>query len=140
MTSSLRPKEGPRTELNIIYGEWFPGKIVGFTRVSAMDDETYKKFIEQYSLFFYSRAYVQVGDRKLNDPVYKIKSSDSEAFADDWQIELSTLGINTEEVTIISIGQDETTDWINPGTTLILNNENRIISIWDGGFFELLKN
>ncbi len=132
-------KEGSRSELSIIYGEWIPGKLVGFTKISAMDDQIYQKFIQQYSLYSYRKEVVKIGEEILNNPMYKIEKNDSETFSEEWEIELSTLGINSEEVTIISILENETTDWNNPGTILIIDNDKRMITLWDGGFFELLK-
>lgn len=122
-----------------IYGKWVPGKLLITSNVSAMSPERYKKYMKEYKTFFYSNNKVKIGGKVVEHPIFKIKTFTASEVRSYFRLYLDELGINKETVDVIEVYKPNGDFMSQPGSCLFLKNKNTIISICEGGFFELHK-
>jgi hypothetical protein len=56
-------------------------------------------------------------------------------FWNGFRVAPSDIGINSAQVTVIEISCKG--NWVVPGSTLIVKSSDRLLTSWDGVFFEL---
>lgn len=137
---SSTPAPVDAASLDQIYGNWTPGDLVGFAEVSAMDETSYATFKSDNGSFEFSAELAKVGGASVESPTYATDQMGAEDLPEEFNISAADLGIEEEaEVTVIKVSQADGSPWTQPGSTLLLQADGKLLSTWDGGFFELVK-
>lgn len=111
------------------FGEWSVQGLVGSTPVSAAEDE---KLIGMRVT--YSQEKASFDKDEIMNPEYKEESITKDDFFNEYRNKLSDLGIETESVKTVSIN-----NWTNPGSSFIVKDDQTMIFLWDGNYYEMKK-
>jgi hypothetical protein len=86
--------------------------------------------------FTYSGAAADLAGVKIEDPQYSVRKLTSADFAVDYRIPPSELGVNSGEIRVVEVlkGGKPATEM---GATLFLAGRRRLVTVWDGVFYEL---
>ncbi|MEK8208870.1 hypothetical protein NST41_24970 [Paenibacillus sp. FSL L8-0696] len=111
------------------FGEWSVQGLVGSTPVSAAEDE---KLIGMRVTYSIEKA--SFDKDEIMSPEYKEENITKDDFFNEYRNELSDLGIETESVKTVSIN-----NWTNPGSSFIVKDDQTMIFLWDGNYYEMKK-
>lgn len=111
------------------YGEWTVQQVAGSTPISTAVDEG---MIGMEAVF--SKEKASFGPDEVQNPVYEEAEMTNASFTADYRTPLSAIGIEADAVQTVSI-----TDWTHPGAFLIVKDEETLITLWDGNFYELKR-
>ncbi|PZE19872.1 hypothetical protein [Paenibacillus xerothermodurans] len=120
------PKEDPAPAY---FGNWTVHKLVGSAPISTEAD---KSIIGMNATYTQEKA--AFGDNEIVNPQYEQLEMSNDEFFAEYRTQLSEIGINTQSVNVVRVR-----DWTSPGSVLIMEDEQTMITVWDGNFFELQK-
>ena len=83
----------------------------------------------------YDADAARFGEQACADPEYEKSVLDPEAFGVAYGVTPQQLGLGEGEVTRLEVRCDGS--WDGPGATLLLDLPERMLTPWDGVFFEL---
>ncbi|WP_028595342.1 hypothetical protein [Paenibacillus assamensis] len=115
---------------NTYFGNWKISKIAGYSPIYVDTDESAN--IGKAAL--YTAEIARFNDNERKNPIYKEMKYSKSKFFEENRIQLSDIGINDEQVRIVEIE-----DWSGPGSGFIIKNEQALILLWDGIYYELNK-
>ena len=86
--------------------------------------------------FTFSAAAADLAGTMIEDPGYNLRKVTSADFAVDYRIPPAEVGVNSGEVRIVEVlkGGKPATEM---GATLFLAGRRRLVTVWDGVFYEL---
>lgn len=119
------------------FGEWIVTKIAGTSGIYAMSDEEMKSFIGKKAE--YSQSLAAFDNEFRKNPVYKRETLSEATFFSGFRTSFENLGLKGESVTIINIYENQNNLWINPGSCLIIKDNDSMLTVWDGVFFEMTR-
>ncbi|CAG7640285.1 hypothetical protein ACFQI7_30255 [Paenibacillus allorhizosphaerae] len=111
------------------YGDWTVQKWIGSTPVSTAVDE---RIIGMKATYMKEKASFDK-ETILNSEYEEIEITNDD-FLKEYRTQLSDIGINSKSVTTVKIN-----DWTNPGSFLIIKDEQTMIILWDGNYFEMKR-
>lgn len=125
---SAAPAESP-ANLPSYLGEWTVRGIVGSSPISAGADES---FIGTKAIYTLEKA--SFGDDEILKPEYVEQVITNADFVNEYRSQLSDIGIESESVTMVSIN-----NWTNAGNGLMIKDDQTMIFLWDGNYYEMKK-
>ena len=120
------------------FGEWVVSKIAGTSRISAMSEAEMKSFIGKRAE--YNRTLATFDGESCENPIYKKETLSETDFFSNFRTSFENLDLKGKSVTLLNVYENQKTPWINPGSYLIIKDNDTMITIWDGVFFELKRN
>ncbi|TVX93804.1 hypothetical protein [Paenibacillus agilis] len=115
---------------NTYFGSWKISKVAGYSPIYVDTDES-ANIGKKAS---YSAQLARLDDTEIKNPIYTEKKYSKSKFFEEYRTHLSDIGIDDEEIRIIEIE-----DWSGPGGGLIIKNEQALILLWNGIYYELNK-
>lgn len=82
----------------------------------------------------YTNEKASFGAEEILNPEYTEQDMTNTDFFNNYRTQLSDLGIEAESVRMVSIN-----NWTNAGSTLIIKDEQTVIFLWDGNYYEMKK-
>ncbi|MCI3927075.1 hypothetical protein MO973_43575 [Paenibacillus sp. TRM 82003] len=134
----LSPDGETVDEAAIVYGDWVVSRAAGATPASTMTPEEQEAWIGISASYAPKRA--TFGEEVEEEPAYEpFVLTDSE-FLRSYQVTLEALGLDTLSPSDNGYVQGvRIVDWLAPGSLLFVASEERLVTLWDGVFFELVK-
>jgi hypothetical protein len=139
-------KEAPKSEATLskttepslpsdLFGTW---KVVKHYEpgISAMDKAQADTWIGKSATYEVNAAKFEM--ETCADARYTIRTVDDDQFFSEYRIPLKSVDIDVAKVSIIDV-TCAGSDWIAPGSLLVVKNRDRVLTLWDGVFFELSK-
>lgn len=115
------------------YSSWIAIDKIYYMPISAMSKEEYRsKYFGR--VVHYSKSSAAFNQERVSNPVYTERALTNEVFFEEFGVELKDLGISDASVKVVQID-----NWINPTSCIIMKDDDTIISLWDGVFFELKR-
>ncbi|QGQ98069.1 hypothetical protein EHS13_25875 [Paenibacillus psychroresistens] len=110
-------------------GEWTVSSVVGATPISAPVDES---FIGMKAT--YTKEKASFGKIEILNPEYTEQDLTNDEFFNEYRNHLSDIGIKSESVKTVSIN-----NWTNAGSFLIIKDDQTMIFLWDGNYYEMKR-
>jgi predicted small lipoprotein YifL len=121
------------------FGQWAVSKVLAFGPAGTYSKEDAEKLVGLAMIFSEEQA-VLINDQPsdqatvIEKPDYQESAITKDVFQTDYQMSFDQLGITTESVTAVAVsGQDV------GGCTLLLKDENTMILMAGGTYFELTR-
>jgi hypothetical protein len=132
LSDSGRVDTSPLTD---VFGAW---KVVAHYEpgISAMTGTQADAWIGRAALYGLDSALF--GDEKCAAATYSVRSIDGDQFYSDFRVKLSDISVGLSRVSIIEV-MCAGSDWTAPGGLLVVKSKERMLTLWDGVFFELSK-
>jgi hypothetical protein len=87
----------------------------------------------------YDRTAATFGTEACTTANYVVNVVDADKyFLDEFRIEAKSVGIKPGKIHILEVTCNDS-DWIAPGSLLIVKNKEQLLTVWDGIFFELVR-
>ncbi len=117
------------------YGTW---AVVGHScpHICAMSGEAADAWLGRAMTV--SATGLSFGESSCTNVSFVRTASSAADFFRDWRVAPATLGVEQgeiEEVEVLCDGEE----WIAPGSLLIVKDQNEMLTVWDGVFFELRR-
>jgi hypothetical protein len=72
-------------------------------------------------------------------PTYTVKMVDAEIFfIDEFRVRAASLGVTAKTVSVVEIACSGSS-WASPGGLVVVKSKGRILTVWNGVFFELSR-
>jgi hypothetical protein len=111
------------------FGDWTVTSLVGSTPISASVDES---FIGMKATYTNEKA--SFGKDEILNPEYKEQDITNDDFLNENRNQLIDIGIESESVKTVSIN-----NWTNAGSLLIIKDDQTMIFLWDGNYYEMKR-
>ncbi|GAB6990689.1 hypothetical protein [Paenibacillus pini] len=111
------------------FGDWTVTGLAGSSPISTEVDQSLIKTKASYS-----NEKASFGKNEILTPQYKELNLTNEEFLNEYRIELNDIGVKSESVKTVSIN-----NWTNAGSLLIIKDDQTMIFLWDGNYYELKK-
>ncbi|CAG7657510.1 hypothetical protein ACFQI7_35170 [Paenibacillus allorhizosphaerae] len=111
------------------YGEWTVHKFIGSTPISTAVDDSIIGMKATYT-----KEKASFDKDKILNPEYNELEITDDDFLKEYRNQLSDIGINSKSVKTVKIN-----NWMNPGSFLIIKDEQTMIILWNGNYFEMKK-
>ncbi|CAG7614846.1 hypothetical protein PAESOLCIP111_01753 [Paenibacillus solanacearum] len=128
ITSRL-PAEPSTIPEPVYYGDWTVQKWVGSAPISTAVDE---RIIGMKAS--YTKEKASFGEDEMLNPEYKEQEMTNQDFVRAYRTPLSDLGIYAPSVKTVHIRNGT-----NPGSFLMIKDEQTLMMLWDGNYFEMKK-
>ena len=118
-----------------LYGTW---RIVSYRfgeGISVGPDDA-RKLLGLKIVFGSERA--ESGESVCELPTYQSKRIDADQFLREFKTSLKSLGIKRSAIELLNV-QCYDEDWPAPGSTLLIVDKGRMLTMWDGVFFDMKK-
>ena len=126
-----------------IYGRWVVKRLLPTSNVSAGPRELNAMIgataVYSASRAEFSAARVRFGVYVVKHPKYRLTRDSADEFFRDTYLSPRDIGILTEYVEDIDIQNADGTDVNEPATLLYVRDKNHLVTIWDGGYFEMVR-
>lgn len=119
------------------FGKWVVSKVSGTSRISAMSEAEIKSFIGKKAE--YNRRLAAFDGESCENPIYKKETLSEADFFSGFRSSFENLDLQGKSVTIFYVFENQSNPWINPGSSLIIKDNNTLITIWEGVFFEMKR-
>ena len=113
----------------LYFGDWTVRSSIASTPISTKVDESLIGMKATYT-----KEKASFGKDEILNPEYIEQDLSKDAFFNDYRSQLSELRIESESVKTISIN-----NWMNAGNFLIIKDDETMIFLWDGNFYELKR-
>jgi hypothetical protein len=129
-----------------IYGRWVVRRLLPTNGISAGPREL-NAVIGAVAVYSASRVQVRFPATQnarlenfvVEHPKYRFHLASADEFFRDTYLSPRDIGILREYVEIIEIRNADGSDVIKPATLLYVRDKNHLVTIWDGGFFEMVR-
>jgi bla regulator protein BlaR1 len=138
-----KPAQSTTTKTNegkeIFYGDWVIKKVAAYGSVGTYSKESAESLIGKGLSFSKDKA-TSFGDQPsditkvASNPVYKKTTISKADFVTNYRMTLDKLGINADSVTGVTVSDSKGTV-----TTFLVKDENTLIIIGGGTYFELVR-
>ena len=131
-----------------IYGRWVVKRLITTSNVTAMTSAEAKAMMGSVAIYSASRVRfrVRASSRRfglenfvVEHPKYRLTRDSADRFFRDNYLSPRDIGILTEYVEDIDIQNADGTDVNEPATLLYVRDKNHLVTIWDGGYFEMVR-
>jgi hypothetical protein len=116
-----------------ISGTWEITRIIPTTNVQTEPDS---KAIGKR--FTYAAEAADLAGLQIETPVYSLRTVLAEDFAVDYRTPLSELGVEAEKIRVVEVTKSGKTA-AELGTTVIIAGRRRLVTVWDGVFYEMRR-
>ena len=128
---------------NEIYlGKWLVKRVVAFAKISAIEDEEIKKFINKELVYSLNEA--KIDNKLLENPYYKKSQISDDEFFEKGYIYLEDIGINKDNVNKVEVFSKNTNDyayaWYEFGGIFYIKDNDTLIVDYKGAYFEVKRN
>lgn len=82
---------------------------------------------------------MKFGNYVVPRPLYRVSQLSDAEFFKQTLIPVTQLGIRAQSVAVVNVTDHSGNDVVHPGTELFIRNDNEIITLWDGGYLELVR-
>jgi hypothetical protein len=130
------PKTGEAFSPSSVFGKW---KVVNHVSpgISAMTEAQADKWIGKEALYEQTKATFET--ETCANARYTVKVVDADNYLlDGFKVDAKAIGIKPRKLQIIEVTCGSS-DWIAPGSLLIVKSKDRLVTFWDGVFFELAR-
>lgn len=132
---------GAETNLgpSAIYGHWVVKRLIPTSNVQASPQSLDRLVGTRIS---YSASEARLGNQQpVKDPKYKVRRVSEDDFYSDTKIALREIGIRAHFVIEVDLVDTQGRDIPvkGPGTSLFVRNRNDLVTLWDGGYFEMVR-
>lgn len=120
----------------VIYGHWRISRLIPTTNIQTGPDNLKPWIGRKIS---YSDSEATFGDVIVKNPKYKLRRLSEDSFFSDNRISPREIGIRHQFISEIDL-TDESGRVIlspGPGTTVFVRNKGKLVTLWDGGYFEM---
>jgi hypothetical protein len=119
-----------------IYGHWKITRLIPTTNVQTGADNLKPWIGKKIS---YSDSVATFGDVVVKSPKYKVRRLSEDSFYSDNRISPREIGIRSESVTEIDLTDESGMTILSPGpgTTVFARSKDKLVTMWDGGYFEM---
>jgi hypothetical protein len=116
------------------FGKW---RVVGHLEpgIAAMSPEQAQTWLGTAAV--YSRSAARFGRERCTTPAYVVSHLDVGTFMEQFRLRPTDIGIHSQPVTVITIQCNG--PWVAPGAIIVVSGPDRILTLWDGVFFELQR-
>jgi hypothetical protein len=111
------------------FGNWIVEKLVGSTPISTDANETIIG-----TKVTYSKEEASFGKDTISNPDYKEEVLSEATFIEDYRNKFKDIGITSKSVRTIEI-----TNWSNIGNILMIKDDQTMIFLWNGNYYEMKK-
>lgn len=120
------------------YGEWVVTRLVGTTPITAMTDEYAKEFIGKTAT--YSDRLARFEEERLLKPRYSKRVLGEMALFEYFHMRPENFNfLDGIPATIVDVVNEGGRDWTNQGSSFFLLKDGSLVTMWDGGFFEMKR-
>jgi hypothetical protein len=119
-----------------IYGSWKIKRIIPTSNIQTSVEDA-KKYLGMEIV--YSAEQFKFGGEAVEHPKYKTGRMTGEAFYDQYRAQLKELGVTRGAVSTIEVQDAKGDPVLNPGAIVIVRSANRIVTMWDGIYFEAVR-
>jgi len=87
----------------------------------------------------YERSIAEFATDRCSAPTYMLKIVDADRFfTEEFRVKAASLGIPSSKIAVVEITCGGS-HWIAPGSLLVVKSKERLLTVWDGVFFELAR-
>jgi hypothetical protein len=125
------PSEKESMTIAAVYGKWTVERVVAATPISAMPAEEREAWVGKKA--YYTKDRAKFGEDVLQLPEYEPFVMTDGEFAQQFSLPITDIGVKESFVSGMRV-----TNWTAPGS-LFFAVEDRLVTLWDGIFFELKR-
>ena len=119
-----------------IYGRWTVKRLIPNSGIQVGPRQL-KPLLGTVAIYSPSRA--KFGRYVVERPKYRLRRESAHQFFEGWYIDPSEIGIRGRSVDTLIVLDEQGRDVIAPGMVLIIRGKNDLVTSWDGGFFEMVR-
>jgi len=138
---TTNPTQVPKfnEDKEIFYGTWIISKIITSGNASIYSQDDIDKLMGKK--LEYNSNYVRFENNIQNNPYYKKETISESDFLIGYTVSFKDLGIENKSIVQVEVYTDDacTNYWDSIGSTILIKNDNTLILIDGGDFFELTK-
>ncbi len=131
-----------------IYGSWVVKRLLTTSNITAIVPSEEKAMIGTVAIYSASQVRVRFSSPQerfgldnyvVDHPKYGLRRDSADEFFRETYLGLRDISIRGESVEIIEIRNADGSDVIAPGTMLYIRDKNHLVTTWDGGYFEMVR-
>lgn len=135
-SSPITNTDNANTSSKSYFGTWFVSKKIATTPVYAMSEDKIKSYIGKE--LYLTEKKVSFDKENLVNPTFEETALSDNDFNSENKVSLKTIGISSPSVKKVDVIQNANSNWTSFfGNTFYIKDDNTLITLWDGIFFEL---
>jgi hypothetical protein len=127
--AAVPAEQAEETEGPTYFGAWNVEDAIASAAVSTAPDDSLKGASVAYSI-----EAASFGEESVQNPQYVEKELTDAEFLSEFRTAPADLGLEGGTVRIVEVA-----DWTNPGGTFLVKDENTLIFLWDGNYYEMKR-
>jgi hypothetical protein len=137
-SSPITNTDNTNTSSKSYLGTWVVSKKIATTPVYAMSEDKIKSYIGKE--LYLTEKKVSFDKENLVNPTFEETTLSDSDFISENKVSLKTIGISLPSVKKVDVIQNVNSNWTSFfGNTFYVKDNNTLITLWDGVFFELNK-
>lgn len=135
-SSPITNTDDTSTSSKSYFGTWVVSKKIATTPVYAMSEDKIKFYIGKE--LYLTEKKVSFDKENLVNPTFEETTLSDNDFNSENKVSLKTIGISSPSVKRVDVIQNVNSNWASFfGNTFYVKDDNTLITLWDGIFFEL---
>ena len=135
-SSPITNTDNTNTSSKSYFGTWVVSKKIATTPVYAMSEDKIKSYIGKE--LYLAEKKVSFDKENLVNPTFEETTLSDSNFNSENKVSLKTIGISSPSVKKVDVIQNANSNWTSFfGNTFYVKDDNTLIALWDGVFFEL---
>jgi hypothetical protein len=119
-----------------IYGRWKIKQIIPTSNIQTSADDA-KKYLGVEIV--YSAEEFKFGSEAVAHPKYKTGKMTAGEFYEQYRAQLKELGVTRGAVSTLEVQDAKGEGVLNPGAIVFVRSANTIVTMWDGIYFEVVR-
>jgi hypothetical protein len=119
-----------------IYGSWKVKRIIPTSNIQTSTEDA-KKYLGMEIV--YSADEFKFDSEVVKHPKYKTGRMAAETFYGQYRAQLKELGLTRGALTTVEVLDAKGEPVLNPGAIVFVRNSNAIVTMWDGIYFEVIR-
>lgn len=135
-SSPITNTDNTSTSSKSYFGTWVVSKKIATTPVYAMSEDKIKSYIGKE--LYLTEKKVSFDKENLVNPTFEETTLSDNDFNSENKVSLKTIGVSSPSVKRVDVIQNANSNWTSFfGNTFYVKDDNTLITLWDGVFFEL---
>jgi hypothetical protein len=119
-----------------IYGRWKIKRIIPTSNIQTSVDDA-KKYLGMEIV--YSADEFKFDGEAAAHPKYKTGNMSAATFYEEYRAQLKELGVTHGAVSTVEVQDSKGEAVLNPGALVFVRSVNTIVTVWDGIYFEVMR-
>ena len=134
--SAVAPLLYAQISARFIYGSWKVKRIIPTSNIQTSTEDA-KKYLGLEIV--YSADEFKFGSEAVEHPKYKTGRMTAGTFYEQYRAQLKELGVTRGAVSTVEVLDARGEPVLKPGATVFVRNSNAIVIMWDGIYFEVVR-